>query len=1054
MNDKIIINTISRIYLIMTSLLLFIFISLSVLFIVLQNGLYLEGVSVPNIKIRQLYIKWNENLDISIKEVEIIKNKNSSKLELDEISKILKKIPHLYNIIEKISIDKIIVNDVTGSFAYDRGGNGYFSISSPKISLKSSLYFESNLLNFKIDEFEDIKRDIKIHGNIILNTDTKDATSSLYLDIHNDISLNVLAYANKDKLYYKVNSLKDIQDITYAMELLNLHSEVKYWAYEAIDFSSLKVNDIHGWIDLKDLNNAYKNIYASATGDDLTYVYNKNLDSIHTKKTDLIFKNGILNIYPRDAHTYKSKLGKSWLKIDFTKKEELLTLKLLFDGKLDKDTLGILKEYKIKVPFLQNSGVTKTDLTLDVNLRTIAVNAKGDFFAKKANFNYLGYDIDVFDVYVKLNNYDVSIKNMLAKYQDIATTNVDVIFNASDGKGDIDFNIKKIDIKNIDLSLNTKNTPLKVRYTIDPNSDNISIENSSWNIKNHEIKVGKIDTPFNLDKLILKLPQTTIESKTIAKGYIYGNIDLNSSKADLDIILQNIYFGDIKLNKKRTPIKLIYDKKLTLDTNKQIDFTLNSKKSFLNRTIIELENNKISLQDTYIKIGDILKTKLSAEYLLDKKKGYILSRRTRVSTKELGLLYFNKNKTRFDIDLSKKGELKINSKDAEIAYINTKDMWQLDFNSLALLSIDSKFLKKYHFNDGSASFTKNKNDKYINIYAQTTYPYKVMVKDNIELDRYSIKGKIDTKEGTLSATINDDVLIKMDKDIDISANNIGINLNAITDIVNSLENNSEDSNSINVSINAKDSYLYVSEGRHVISDSMYLYYTDHVLTAGLLYKDGVSGLRYEDGKFDAYGENFNDKFMQNLFALSKFKGGRLEFNLSGTAKKYDGVFTINDTIILDYKVLNNVLAFVNTIPALVTFSLPGYNSEGLALVHAYMKFTSNNNVFDISDIYFHSQELDILGNGTADFRKNKIDVELNLKTDIGSKASQIPVVGYLLLDGESLSSTLSVTGALDNPDVSTAIAKEMAVAPLNLLLRTLTLPYYLIKGSDEEDNKK
>ena len=121
------------------------------------------------------------------------------------------------------------------------------------------------------------------------------------------------------------------------MKLLDLHEDVKYWAYEAINFSELSINSLHGWIDFNDIENAYKNIYASATGDDLSYKYHKNLDSIHTKKTDLEFKNGILYIYPREAHTYKSKLGESWIKIDFTQKEELLTLKLLFDGKLDKE---------------------------------------------------------------------------------------------------------------------------------------------------------------------------------------------------------------------------------------------------------------------------------------------------------------------------------------------------------------------------------------------------------------------------------------------------------------------------------------------------------------------------------------------------------------------------------------------------------------------------------------------------------------------------------------------------------------------------------------------
>ena len=72
MNDKKIINAISRIYFISTSLLLFIFLSLCVIFIVLQNGLYLQSVNFSNLKAKQLYIKWNEYLDVSVKEIKIV----------------------------------------------------------------------------------------------------------------------------------------------------------------------------------------------------------------------------------------------------------------------------------------------------------------------------------------------------------------------------------------------------------------------------------------------------------------------------------------------------------------------------------------------------------------------------------------------------------------------------------------------------------------------------------------------------------------------------------------------------------------------------------------------------------------------------------------------------------------------------------------------------------------------------------------------------------------------------------------------------------------------
>ena len=37
------------------------------IFVILQNGLYIDSISLPNIKIKQLYIKWNEKLNISFR---------------------------------------------------------------------------------------------------------------------------------------------------------------------------------------------------------------------------------------------------------------------------------------------------------------------------------------------------------------------------------------------------------------------------------------------------------------------------------------------------------------------------------------------------------------------------------------------------------------------------------------------------------------------------------------------------------------------------------------------------------------------------------------------------------------------------------------------------------------------------------------------------------------------------------------------------------------------------------------------------------------------------
>ncbi len=175
--------------------------------------------------------------------------------------------------------------------------------------------------------------------------------------------------------------------------------------------------------------------------------------------------------------------------------------------------------------------------------------------------------------------------------------------------------------------------------------------------------------------------------------------------------------------------------------------------------------------------------------------------------------------------------------------------------------------------------------------------------------------------------------------------------------------------------------------------------------------------------------------------------------MHGTTKEYKGLIHIKETTILDYKILNNILAFVNTIPSLITFSLPGYSQKGLEVKSAYVNFNAKDNVFNISDISLDSKEMDIVGRGTASYVKNEIDIDLNLVSDLGSSVAKIPVVGYILLGEDSISTSMKISGKLNDPNVSSLIVKDIAVAPLNIIKRTLLLPFHLFE-SDEEEEKK
>ncbi|MDF1876889.1 AsmA-like C-terminal domain-containing protein [Sulfurimonas sp. SAG-AH-194-L11] len=1044
MRDKIIINIISKTYTSIVSLLVFILLLLFIGFIILQNGLFLNEVTVSNVHIKQLYIKWNEKLDVSIHEIKISNKKINTNTNIDykKLSSSLQKLSHTSPWFNSLTIEKILYKEITASFKYASKDKGFFLASSKDIDLDVSIGVVNDILTLNIKKFYDKKRDITLYGNIYIDTKNTLLLSNVNLNVSKELDLTLYLQSDTKKLYYRLVSNKLIRDYKHAIALANLPKEGQYWAYDVIKMSSVNITNANGFVDYDKMDEILTNIKVSATVDKLEYTYNKDLDPIHTKETQLEFKDGLLYIYPHQAFTSGKYLGQSWLKLDFTKTEELLSIKLIFNSILDKDMLNILNTYKIKLPFLQKKGVVKTDLNLEIGLRELHVKARGSFFTKEANFDYLGLNIDIYDANILLDNYDINIKKMKAKYKNIAKADVDVKYNASTSEGEIGFDFNYI--KTQGLSLNTNSSPLHVKYNIGKTEDSIDVDSSLWHFKKQNIKIDTMHIPFNLKELKLQIPTTFIEDIDIGSAFISGSVNLSTIKAELNVDVLKFNYEGIEFSQSNTPFKIFYDKKFSIYSKNEIFFKVSGSNYRATNFYLELNENNILLKHTKLNIGKYITTKIYANFNTKTNKSHIsLSNFVLIDPNTQNILYKNK---KIMLSLSHlDGLLKISSRELDGEFLSRDKGWKLQLNSLNPIAKNSTLLKKLHLENGDFTLYKNKNDKYTRFKSNVVYPYKILVKDNIPLEAYKIKGKI-YKERVYIA-INNKIHIEIKDSVNINMDNSVLNISELLRVLKDIPSNTDKSNTLNILLKATNSTLYVNKSRSILYHTLDLQLYDNILTAQLSYSKGKAGLRFENNKFHLYGKNFNDKFMNELFSLSKFTKGNLDFSLSGNTDDYNGVIYVKKTTIRDYKTLNNILAFVNTVPSLVTFQLPGYSNEGLFIDKAYIKFKYNDNVFHLSDIYLDSKEIDILGKGVADFDKDTIDIVLNLKTDLGSDLAKVPLVGYILLDGDTISTTLSIKGKASDPKIKSLIAEDIVVAPFNIIKRTLSLPYLLIKDA-------
>ncbi|WP_151900265.1 AsmA-like C-terminal domain-containing protein [Sulfurimonas hydrogeniphila] len=1044
MKDNAITKIIAKTYASIAVFFTFMFLLLVGLFIVLQNGLYLDNVSISNIHAKNVYIKWDDRLTVSVKTLKIDrqKNKTANNVSFKEFSKYLKIVTQTTHWFRSLVVSNIVFGNATGSFKYTNSDQGFFVFQSPDFDFESKIYAKTDLLTVSIKKFQDKKRAVTIKGSVIFDTQAQKVYTKIDLDIHNDANLTVYAIADAKQLIYNVVSNKHITDISHLIKIAHLPKEVIYWAYTAIKMQYLDIQKFHGFIDYSDLQNAYKNIYIQAVAQKLIYTYNPKLEAVKSKQTNLEFKKGVLYIKPQNALTYGMHLGKSWLKIDFNKKEELLTLHLLFEGMLNKDMLHVLNTYKIKLPFLQRKGTVNTDLTIEVNLHTIDVDAKGDFYTKKANFDYLGLNIDIFNTHIHLDNYDVLIDKMQAKYKEIAAANVYVSFNAKKSEGTINLNFHKIETQG--LSLDTQKGPLHVAYRINPKQDTIDIDSSKWQYKNKIITLEKLSVDFDLKKLQANIPATYFNIWKMTNGYVNGTIDLKASKTNLDVDLLKLQYSGIELTQTVTPLHIQYDKVLSVSSQEDIFFNVNGSQYKASNFYINFDKQSIYLKHTFLQISDYISTKVYAYYDFDSKKAHISLNDFVLKNPKTDAILYKNNKIMLGGYID--GEnITIDSRELDASFVSNEKQWKLTLNALEILAKKSLFLQKYKLNEGKISFYKKSDAPYTQFSATLHYPYHLLVNKNKEISTYTVRGEI-TKKQKIYLNVNKKMHIKIDKDVAIKIHDAGLNIDAIVKLAKQIatQSNAKTGN-FKLSADAIDSYLYLGNNRYAVSDTMHLQYYNNILTAQLIHKKGNAGFKLENNTFHLYGENFNDKFMEKLFAPSKFSGGSLDFSMNGTLEDYKGVFYMHDTVMIDYKLLNNVLAFVNTIPSLVTFSLPGYSKKGLHVKNAYVKFHAKKGVFDISDIYLESKELTILGKGSADINKNSINLVLNLKTDLGSNLSKVPLVGYIIFDGKSISTTLKVTGKLSDPTISTMVAKDIIVAPLNIIKRTLTFPFKVLQ---------
>ncbi len=190
-----------------------------------------------------------------------------------------------------------------------------------------------------------------------------------------------------------------------------------------------------------------------------------------------------------------------------------------------------------------------------------------------------------------------------------------------------------------------------------------------------------------------------------------------------------------------------------------------------------------------------------------------------------------------------------------------------------------------------------------------------------------------------------------------------------------------------------------------------------------------------------------DKMLHPLIRFKGLKHGRYTVKLSGNMDKVmHGEIIVEGGVLSDFKAYNNTLAFINTLPALATFSNPGFSQKGFKMNEGVVEYRMIGEKILFDSIYIKGAAATIAGRGEIDLKKKSIYMDLAIQTarELGKAVGSLPLVGYILMGKDkSMTIGLKISGSLDKPVIQTSAAKEILTLPLQLIKRTLESPAHI-----------
>lgn len=922
------------------------------------------------------------------------------------------------------------------------------------LTVHANLTVEKNRLAVDLTNCSSKLYNTTVTGKAYLDLQNVGATGHFSTVIDNSFAVNIAVVADEEKLSFEGTEGRAIHSISPLVDLFDLQDSTQRWITEYLSGSRYHLKSFKGTLPWHAPNEIVKTLAAEVRVDNTEYTFAPGLEPIKARYTDVHFTNGVLLIKPHDATFYDQNCGESWLDINFNdSKNILLTAYIKTHAVGNDDILNLLNYYHIALPFKQLGGTTDTNLRLSINLNTHLVETKGHFIIDKGIIEWGGKNYTVRDTSIKQVNSDITIDSLKVRYSDFCTAQISGFIEAKKKTGDLNINFLELDLKRGEHRLNADAAnSLQLKYHFDPKEQYFDALPSSWLVDSLRFKLGAFRAPVTLADLALEIPPVQLESDERVVSEISGYLSFKKNRANFTCNLLKYHIKDVQLMSPHMALNLVYNGSILIKTAETTQWELNKTPLHLSPSLLKYEDDIFTIEQSRICYGTYFDSYLAGYYNRKDRKGHFSINKIDASGKGLeDQLKFDRD---IDIEGSGSGEnfmISLPSFDIKIHKDKGKN-WSVNVGDLSKVYSHSKILQQYNIKEGSLTISAGNHKNTYEFTADIKAPYPLLVEGDTPVTDLHMSGQV--ADGAVYATLNRDIDLEYaNESLKISSKNLGYNITAIKQLLNdlfpsSLHTDSEKGDDTNrkktytIQLTARNSQIYISPKSRVLADIINLEYHNGKLLGNLDHGSGKVIMHMEDGTFTVEGNDLNDEFMGALIPNSKFHGGKMSLAAAGRSESATAIINIKETVLNKLVIINNLMAFLDTVPALATFSLPEYSSKGLRINSALVGLEFKNNVMNFESIEVISPEVHAKGKGKIDLAKKQIEMDIQLKTQASKNLGKLPVAGYILAgkdDDESI--TVKLTGNLDAPEVDYSLLKEIVTYPVEILRRSFKLPF-------------